>query len=348
MKFLSPVCSISKGLVFTALIGFLAIFLAEGLKASTQIGSSAFAIVLGMCFAPLFFKHEKILKPGVHFGAKKILRLGIILYGFNVSVNELLSVGIWGFALASIVIVCVFGAALFLGVKFFRLDKESAMLVGAGSAICGAAAVLALESCLKSEPMKGILAVGSVVIFGLILMFLYPLLFSFDLLRDLDENALGIFMGATLHEVANVVGASSMVSGFSQSGANLALIIKMMRVILLVPFLLLVPLLLADKQPGKKLTIPYFAFAFLACIFLHSFVAQKEEFCGLESARLIAFLRELCLYCLVIAMTALGLQLNLKQFMQGGVRVLGLALSLALILVFGGYFLTLAFGGILH
>lgn len=349
---ISSIYSISKGLIFTVLISLLAIFLANipSLKESTHIGASAFAITLGICFAPLFFKYEKALKSGVHFSAKKILRLGIVLYGFNISVNELLSVGIWGFILALIVIVCVFLAALFLGIKLFKLDKESAALVGAGSAICGAAAVLALESCLKSQPSKGVLAVGSVVIFGLILMFLYPLLFSFDLLKGFDENALGVFMGATLHEVANVVGASSMISDFSQNGANLAVIIKMMRVILLVPFLLLVPYLFAKtgQSGGKKLSIPYFAFAFLLCIFLHSFIASKEVFLGLSSEAVIAFLREFCLYCIVIAMTALGLQINFKQFIQSGVPILGLALSLAFILAFGGYFLTLAFRGILY
>ncbi|MCH3703492.1 YeiH family protein, partial [Campylobacter lari] len=78
---------------------------------------------------------------GVHFSAKKLLRLGIILYGFNITLTELLSVGLKGFILSMIVIFFIFILALIVGVKVFKLDKETSMLVGAGSAICGAAAV---------------------------------------------------------------------------------------------------------------------------------------------------------------------------------------------------------------
>ncbi len=144
-----------------------------------------------------------------------------------------------------------------MGVKVFKLDKETSMLVGAGSAICGAAAVLALESSLKSDPFKGILAVGTVVIFGLVFMFLYPIVFSLDLFPYFNQHAMGIFMGATLHEVANVVGAAEMakdMANFDQSASNIAIIIKMMRVILLVPFLLIVTyfLLKISIQVRKK------------------------------------------------------------------------------------------------
>lgn len=172
-----------KGLLFTACIVIFAMYLSsvQSIKDTTHLAATAFAIIIGVLLSPWFFKYQHHFQAGVHFSAKKLLRLGIVLYGFNITLTELLSVGLKGFLLSAIVIFFVFIIALFVGTKIFKLDKETSMLVGAGSAICGAAAVLALESSLKSDPFKGILAVGTVVIFGLVFMFLYPIVFSLNL-----------------------------------------------------------------------------------------------------------------------------------------------------------------------
>ncbi|HEF1412965.1 TPA: putative sulfate exporter family transporter, partial [Campylobacter coli] len=148
-----------KGLIFTASIVFFAMYLSsvQSIKDTTHLAAAAFAIIIGALLSPWFFKYQHHLQAGVHFSAKKLLRLGIILYGFNITLTELLSVGLKGFILSMIVIFFIFILALIVGVKVFKLDKETSMLVGAGSAICGAAAVLALESSLKSDPFKGIL-----------------------------------------------------------------------------------------------------------------------------------------------------------------------------------------------
>lgn len=172
-----------KGLLFTACIVIFAMYLSsvQSIKDTTHLAATAFAIIIGVLLSLWFFKYQHHFQAGVHFSAKKLLRLGIVLYGFNITLTELLSVGLKGFLLSAIVIFFVFIIALFVGMKIFKLDKETSMLVGAGSAICGAAAVLALESSLKSDPFKGILAVGTVVIFELVFMFLYPIAFSLNL-----------------------------------------------------------------------------------------------------------------------------------------------------------------------
>lgn len=347
-----------KGLFFTACIVAFAMYLSsiQSIKDATHLAATAFAIIIGVLLSPWFFKYQHHLQAGVHFSAKKLLRLGIILYGFNITLTELLSVGFKGFILSAIVIFFVFIFALIVGIKIFKLDKETSMLVGAGSAICGAAAVLALESSLKSDPFKGILAVGTVVIFGLIFMFLYPLVFSFELLPYFDQNAMGIYMGATLHEVANVAGAAEMakdMTNFEQGAANIAIIIKMMRVILLVPFLLIVTYFFAKNQhssggkTAKTITIPYFAFAFLIMIVVNTYLASKESFLGVATSDIISVGKMLCTICIVFAMAALGLQIDFKKFLKSGSKVFGLAFVLGLVLIFGGYFLTLAFHGIL-
>ncbi|HDZ5124476.1 TPA: YeiH family protein [Campylobacter jejuni] len=345
-----------KGLLFTACIVIFAMYLSSVLKDAAHLAATAFAIIIGVLLSPWFFKYQRHFQAGVHFSAKKLLRLGIVLYGFNITLTELLSIGFKGFLLSAIVIFFVFIIALFVGMKIFKLDQETSMLVGAGSAICGAAAVLALESSLKSDPFKGILAVGTVVIFGLVFMFLYPIAFSLGAFPFFDQNAMGVFMGATLHEVANVAGAAEMakdMAGFEQGASNIAVIIKMMRVILLVPFLLIVTYFFAKNQhsssgkTAKNITIPYFAFAFLGMIVLNTYLASKESILGIATSDIIFLGKMLCTLCIVFAMAALGLQIDFEKFVKSGSRVFGLAFVLGIFLIFGGYFLTLAFKGIL-
>ncbi|EAH8149332.1 YeiH family protein [Campylobacter coli] len=347
-----------KGLALTAFIVVFAMYLSsvQSIKDTTHLAAAAFAIIIGALLSPWFFKYQHHLQAGVHFSAKKLLRLGIVLYGFNITLTELLSVGLKGFMLSAIVIFFIFTLSLIIGVKVLKLDKETSMLVGAGSAICGAAAVLALESSLKSDPFKGILAVGTVVIFGLVFMFLYPIAFSLDLFPYFNQHAMGVFMGATLHEVANVAGAAEMakdMANFDQSASNVAVIIKMMRVILLVPFLLIVTYFFAKNQhssngkTAKSISIPYFAFAFLGMIVINTYLASKQTFLGISTSDIISFGKLLCTLCIVFAMAALGLQIDFKKFLKSGSRVFGLAFVLGIVLIFGGYFLTLSFQGIL-
>lgn len=361
--FLKMLRSNIAGLAFVGIIVFCSILLSnnEVIFRFTHLSPTAFAILLGILLSPIFFRYRQILQCGIHFSAKKLLRLGIILYGFNMTLSELTGVGFWGFVIASLVIICVFLVALFAGVKIFGLDKESSMLIGAGSAICGAAAVLALESSLKSDPSKGIIAVGTVVVFGLLGMFLYPLMYAWGMIPYLDGNGMGVYMGATLHEVANVAGAAEMakdmaLGGFSQGSANLAVLIKMMRVVMLVPFLLLVTYFVSkesDQESGKikkTIQIPWFAFMFLGMIIINTFlakIAHVQIIEGLSVQAMIDWGKFFCTLCIVFAMAALGLQIDFKKFIQSSQKAFALAFLLCIVLVFGGYFLTLAFKGVL-
>lgn len=247
-------------------------------------------------------------KSGVDFSGKKLLRLGIILYGFFVSLADIQSVGLAGFGLAFGIVAGVLIVGFIIGVKIFRLDRELAILMSAGCAICGAAAVLALESALRASAQKSAIAIGSVVVFGLLGMFAYPIVYSAGLL-PFNQAQMGLYMGASLYEVANVVGASDVLG---QEGANIALIEKMIRVALLAPVLFIVPLLFANQGRGsKKLYIPYFALGFVAVVVLHSLVAIP--------AHIVQAMQFICVLCLGAAMCALGLQIDLKAMRDAGV-----------------------------
>ncbi|RAX56750.1 hypothetical protein CCZ01_08570 [Helicobacter monodelphidis] len=282
------------------------------------------AVFLGGCLFLFYRNYQPQFEKGVTFSAKKLLRLGIILYGFNISFSEVASVGAFGILTAIIVVICILALGILIG-HYLGLDREMAILVSGGSAICGAAAVLALESSLRSEPSKGIVAVGSVVIFGLLSMLLYPLAYALDLI-PLNESQMGVYIGATLHEVANVVGAGSAISQETQS---VAILIKMIRVILLVPVLFIIPYLFSLQKDNKKtLFIPYFAFLFLLAIICNSLVSIPTE--------LKQTLQFLATFFLTMAMVALGLQIDLKKFIAMGKKAFLLAFCLWIILIVGG------------
>ncbi len=330
------------GILFVAVVVFASLYFA-GLDMMKQLHISALLIgvILGALLSPIFRKSKKDLELGVNFSAKKLLRLGIVLYGFKVTLNEIGSIGFNGFLIALIVVVSIFVLGVYIGRKFFGVDRDIAFLVSGGSAICGAAAVLALESSIKSEPSKGIVAVGTVIIFGLLAMFLYPLLYALFLHHYLDATQMGVYIGATLHEVANVVGAGDAIS---IEASKAAITVKMVRVIMLVPLLLLVPYFITHShQAGRKrsLDIPWFAFMFLAVVGLNSslpllygFIPEQVVMSTTDALRFV------CDLALIFAMAALGLQIDMKKFLGSGGRAFGLAFVLFVVLLVGGFFLT--------
>ncbi len=324
------------GIILVALLALASMFIAR-IPAVKILSLSPLiiGILLGVLLSFFYHKKHDDIGLGVTFSAKKILRFGIILYGFNVSLAEIGQVGFVGVLACIFVVAFILIVGVWIGVKWLKLDREIALLVSGGSAICGAAAVLAMESSLRSEPYKGIIAVGTVVIFGLIGMFMYPILYVNNLI-PLNHTQEGLYIGLTLHEVANVVGAGDAIS---DECAKFALITKMIRVILLIPMLLIVPLLFSQTKEGGKrhLHIPWFAFGFLAVVVLHSYITLPDS--------IVVLCKTASAFCLTMAMTALGLQIDFKKFKSAGGGAFVLAFILFVILCVGGFFLV---QGLIH
>lgn len=331
-----------NGLVFVGAISFAALYFAnlDWMKA-IHFSPLLIGVVIGTLASSIFRRAKEATEYGVNFSAKKLLRFGIILYGFNVTLGDIFSVGIYGILISFIVVAVIFSLGTYIGVKFLGLDRDIAMLVSGGSAVCGAAAVLALESSIKSEPYKGVVAVGTVVIFGIIAMFLYPILYNLGII-PLSHLQEGVYIGATVHEVANVVGASSAISPEAES---VAVTIKMIRVILLVPLLLIVPYLVSGRVNGgasRKLQIPWFAFGFLVVVIINSYLPNlaPDVISSQTLENIIDVLRYVCNISLVFAMVALGLQVDFKKFASSGGKAFTLALILFVMLIVGGFFLV--------
>ncbi|MCI5968653.1 YeiH family protein [Helicobacter sp.] len=321
----------TNGFVLVLLVSFASYYVsALPVVQSLHLSPLILSVLLGILAAPLFRVAQNSCEKAVVFSAKKLLRLGIILFGFNVTLSSIVSVGLNGILLSIVVVGVILVLGYVVGVKFLKLDREIAILVSGGSAICGAAAVLALESSIKSKPYKGVIAVGMVVLFGLLGMFLYPLVYAVGIL-PFSQAEMGYFIGLTLHELANVVGAGGAISHQTQ---EIALIVKMIRVILLVAVLLIVPYFFMQEKEGncKRLHIPWFAFWFLGVVIVHSFVQLPEK--------IVEVLRFLSNFSLVMAMSALGLQVDFKKLLECGRKAFVLALILFGILTFGGFLLV--------
>jgi uncharacterized integral membrane protein (TIGR00698 family) len=187
------------------------------------------------------------------------------------------------------------------------------------------------------------MAVGSVVLFGTLSMFLYPVLFKAGWLH-LDTVGAGLFFGGTIHEVAQVVGAASNVS---PEATHIATIVKMTRVMLLVPVLLVIGVWLnrsargtaAGTEPGarhapRKLAIPWFALGFLGFVVVNSLHVLPEA--------ATQTLNTLDTFALTMAMTALGIETRISQIREAGPRALTTGLILYVWLIAGGLGITWA------
>lgn len=316
-----------NGLLFVGLMSFAVFELAQLAPIrALSISPLVLGIVCGMLYGNLL----RGTMPaewgvGVHFAARRLLRIAVALYGLNISIQQIIEVGAPGVVVSIGVAVGVLALGTWLGTRWLKLDRDTAMLTAAGSAICGAAAVLAFESTLRSAPHKSAVAVATVVLFGTISMFLYPLLFGVGWL-PFDGTALGIFLGGSIHEVAQVVAAASNID---PATTEVATIVKMTRVALLVPLLLVIGIWLQRRDVSlsgnkAKLPIPWFAIWFLIFAVINSLGVIPEQ--------MLQTLRAIDIFLLTMAMTALGIETRFAQMKAAGPRVLALAAVLFVVL----------------
>lgn len=331
-----PKKNIYSGTIFIALMTTIAHFIAAipAVKA-LSLSPLIVGLLLGIVYAnTLRSKAPDSWAPGVAFCSKRILRLGIILYGFRLTFSQVASVGAPALAIDAIIVTVTLAGGYLVGAKLLKMDKETALLTSCGSAICGAAAVLGAEAALKTKPYKTAVAVSTVVLFGTLSMFLYPILYRNGILNLTPEQT-GLYIGSTIHEVAHAVGAGNG-TGDAVIASN-AIIVKMIRVMYLVPVLLVLALFVANRITGnthekKKITVPWFAFAFLAMVIFNSFgFLGTGTLHGIETADT---------FFLSMAMTALGTETSFDKFKQAGPKPFILATLLYLWLVCGGYALA--------
>jgi uncharacterized integral membrane protein (TIGR00698 family) len=308
---------------------------------SNGISALTLAIVLGMAVGnSVYPRTAPACAAGVTFSKQNLLRLGIILYGLRLTFQDVAHVGLAGVIIDALVLSSTFLLSWWAGTRWFGLDRRTAMLIGAGSSICGAAAVMAAEPVVRGRAEQVTVAVSTVVVFGTLAIFLYPTLYHFNQhyrLLAMDPAEYGVFAGSTVHEVAQVVAAGRAIT--DQAG-NTAVITKMVRVMMLAPFLVLLSAYLSrhhdpkgsidasEAQHGRHIVIPWFALGFVAVTVLNSIVTLPHSLRG----RLV----NLDTFLLAMAMAALGLTTHVSALRAAGIKPLALAALLFAWLIGGG------------
>lgn len=330
--------SMAHGILLIALFACAAFYIGEiQFLKDISFSPMIIGIILGMLYANSLRNNlPETWVPGIQFCSKKLLRLGIILYGFRLTLTDIFEVGVSAIVIDAIVVTVTILGGVWIG-RMLKMDKETALLTSVGSGICGAAAVLGAESTIRTQPYKTAGAVATVVIFGTISMFLYPILYNSGML-GLSPQEMGIYTGSTLHEVAHAVGAGN---AMGEQVGGVSVIVKMIRVMLLVPVLLVLAVWAARRvktagveggEAKGKIAIPWFAILFLVVICFNSLNLLPEVF--------VDAINYFDTFLLTMAMAALGAETSIEKFKKAGAKPFILALVLDVWLIGGGYLLA--------
>ena len=312
------------------------------------LSSLTLAILLGMVLGNTVYPNfAERLGSGVAFAKGQILRLAIMFYGFKLTMTQVASVGMPAIMTDALVLTSTFMLTYWIGNRWLKVDKETVILIGSGASICGAAAVIAAEPVVKAQAHKVTIAVATVVVFGTMSMLLYPFLYQLGWLQPwLSAQQYGMYTGSTVHEVAQVVVAGNAIN--TEIG-DTAVVTKMIRVMMLAPFLLVLSFALtkdrtvdnaAIEHEGsksetasfmsrvKQVKVPWFAFIFIGIVLLHTWVPM--------SASIERSMVRLDDVLLTMAMFALGLTTHLSAIKQAGVKPLILGAVMLGWLILGG------------
>ena len=335
-----------SGILFVAIFAAAATLI-SGLAPVKALGLSplVIGIVMGIFYANTL--HNKLpseWETGITFSGKKILRFAIVLYGFRITFQQIAEVGMEGFLVSLIMLSTTFILGTWLGTNVFGMEKDTSMLTASGASVCGAAAVLATEPVLKAEGHKTAIAVSMVVLFGTISMFLYPVLYSAIIepatgFLHMTPAQFGIYVGGTIHEVAQVVAVPASIPNAPEVMANSAVIVKMTRVIMIAPMLIVLGFYLsyvARKEGGAesavKLVIPWFAVYFIGVAGFNSLHLIPEA--------IVVNINIVDTFLLTMAMTALGMGTRFAKFKGLGLAPIYTALGMFVWLVVGGFIIT--------
>lgn len=298
------------GIIFTGILAWICIQIQQiKVISNLHFSSLIIAIIAGILINNLI-KIPSLFSKGITFSSKKILRLAIILLGFKLSLLEISQIGGNGIILITIVSTATIFFTVWLGGKF-GLERNLALLIGAGSSICGASAVAAVAPVIKAEEKDITFAIATVTIFGTIAMFLYPLLYRF---LQIPDFIYAVWAGSSIHEVGQVVAA-----GFAAGDqvGKFATLIKLTRVLLVIPAAIILGVTQIqhekrNSQGFSKLAIPWFVFGFLAVVIINSVNIIPgnitNSFIVIDS------------FLLTVAMAGLGLETNLDKMRKVGMQ----------------------------
>lgn len=305
------------GVMVAATIAVAATFLSEHYTAPVML----FALLLGMAFNFLSEDGGKTA-AGIQFSSKGLLRVAVGLLGAQITINQIMDLGITPVitVIAAVALTIGFGV---VAARLFGLSRQFGLLTAGAVAICGASAAMAISTVLpkgENHERDTVFTVVAVTTLSTIAMIAYPLVIS---LFNLSQSDVGFFLGGTIHDVAQVVGAGYSVS--EETGV-VATFTKLLRVTMLLPVVFGLSFLFRNGNQGgsTKGTFPSFLLVFASLVILNSLGVIPEP--------VLDFIKSVSRWFLVTAIAALGVRTSLKQMASVGGRAIGLMVAETLFL----------------
>jgi uncharacterized integral membrane protein (TIGR00698 family) len=300
------------GLLLTSAVAVSAYGLRQ-LPGMATFSPMILAIMIGIAFHNLVGT-PAIARPGITFSLRRLLRIAIILLGMQLTITQVIEVGGRGIGIIAATLLATFVFTVWMG-KLLGVDRKLAQLIAAGTSICGASAVIATNTVTNAQDEDVAYAVACVTVFGSVAMFAYPLLPG---LLHLDPHAFGLWTGASIHEIAQVVAAAFQ---GGQRAGEFGTIAKLSRVMLLAPVVIALGLIAErnasknDPAAGASSTrppMPWFVLGFVALVGINSMIAIPAE-AKVWVAMATTFL-------LSVALAAMGLETDIRKLTAKGFR----------------------------
>lgn len=272
------------------------------------------AVIIGMVFANVVGVAPNT-KTGIGFSQKSLLRFAIVLLGFQLTIGQVLSIGASGFGIVALTLAATFVFTITLA-RFLGVERRLAELIAAGTSICGASAIVATNAVTSARDEDVAYAVACITLFGTIAMLGYPLL---ALALGLDQHHFGLWAGASIHEVAQVIGAAFQ---NGPEAGEIGTVAKLTRVALLAPMVIALGLVVRrDSSQGDaaRPPLPLFVVGFVAVVLFNSFIGIPDTI-----RPTVSFVTTLILS---MGLAAMGLHTNVSEIRSRGLRPLFLALS---------------------
>jgi uncharacterized integral membrane protein (TIGR00698 family) len=297
------------GISVCFIVGIIAFYLG---KSFPLIGGAVFGITIGIALNAIFSKQSEKISIGTSFTGKKFLHYAIILLGFEMSIQEVVSIGLSSLWIMLFTLLATFITA-YIAAKALKIDFVTGTLIGVGTSICGGSAIAATAPVVSASNQQISYAIATIFLFNIIAVFLFPALGH---LLNMSNEAFGIWAGTAINDTSSVLAAAYSYS--DESGA-LATIVKLTRTLMIIPITFGLSIYMAKAQTANtdykfELTkaIPYFITGFIITTLINSL--------GFIPTSITHFLAQSGKFLIIVAMVGIGLNTDLAKLLRNGIK----------------------------
>ncbi|MEE2920485.1 MAG: putative sulfate exporter family transporter [Pseudomonadota bacterium] len=304
-EFMKWLRRVAPGLLLAVTIALAARFV------TSQYGGPVMLLTLLLGVAFNFLANETRCAPGINFASRDVLKVGVALLGAALTFADANALGLEALAIIAVAVIGTLAGGILLA-RLAGLDLAHAILSAGSVAICGASAAMAIASVLprtREKERRTVIVVAGVTILSTLAMILYP---SLAMAIGMSDARAGLFIGASIHDVAQVVAGGHVIS--DEAGANSA-VVKLVRVMFLAPMIFLTALMFratAEREGERQPVVPLFVIGFFAVMAANSL--------GYVPPAAATAMTELSRWCLVIAVAALGMKMSVTDVLGTSAR----------------------------